>query len=158
VKTLAIVVLLVVAGCRRQVVVSSPPAATPTTPAAGVNAPGGANQREALQKFMAAAKVKDIQAFASVWGSKDGPARDLKLMTQTDLEQRAIFLMICLKHDSYSVLGETPAVGGERVMAVEVKYQDLTRQSNFTAVQGPSQRWYIRAFEVDPLQMICVRR
>lgn len=146
-KKLAIVLLLVVAGCRRQVVVGS---------ASGVNTPGAANPREALQLFMAAAKSQDIQAMSNVWGSSAGPARST--ISREELEMRAIYMMACLKHDSYQVLGEAPAPGGERVMAVEIRYRDLTRPTNFTATRGPADRWYIRTLELEPLNDICPRR
>jgi hypothetical protein len=154
VKKLAIVVLLVVAvgaeGCRRKVVVSSPPATV------NVNATGGATPSEVLRSFLGAAKAQDIQAFARFWGSAQGPARDLRFMTDSALEQRAIYLMKCLKHDSYRVLGESLVAGSERSLTTELKYRDLTRQTNFIATKGPSERWYVRAFEPTDLQDICV--
>jgi hypothetical protein len=147
VKKLAIVVLIVAVACRRQVVVGSPP---------GVNTPGGATPREALQLFMTAAKSQDIQAFSNVWGSSAGPARST--LDRDEVEKRAIIMMACLKHDSYQVLGEAPASAGERVMAVEIKFRALTRPTNFTAAPGPASRWFIRTLELEPLNDICPKR
>jgi hypothetical protein len=147
VKKLAIVVLFVLAGCRRQVQVGSAP---------GSNTPGAASAREALQFFMAAAKAQDIQAMSNVWGTSSGPARST--MDKDELEKREIYMMLCLKHDSYHVLGEAPSPGGERVMAAEIKFQDLTRTTNFIATRGPNDRWYVRTLELEALNDICARR
>jgi hypothetical protein len=147
VKKLAIVLVFVLAGCRRQVQVASP---------TGPSLPGATSARDALQKFMTAAKAQDIQAMSNVWGTSSGPARST--MERDELEKREIIMMTCLKHDSYRVLGEAPAPAGERVMAVEVRFKDLTPSTNFTAVRGPSERWYIRTLELEALREICARK
>ena len=146
VKKLAVVALLAVAACHRQVRVGS---------ALTSNTPGGATPREAVQLFMSAAKAQDIQAISNVWGTAAGPARST--MDKTELEMREIILMCYLAHDSYHVLGEAPGVNGERVLAVEVKYQDLTRSTNFYATRGPASRWYVARFDNIALQDICAR-
>ena len=147
VHKLAIVLLLVVAGCRREVRVASAP---------DVNAPGAATAREALQKFLATAKAQDVQAMSNIWGSAAGPARTT--MDQEQLEKRAIYLMRCLRHDSYMVLTETPAAGGERIFGVQLRRGTLTAVSNFTATLGPQGRWYLRDFQAEPLNPICTAK
>ena len=144
-KKLAIVLLLVM-GCTRQAVVGSP----------DPNAPGAPSPREALTKFMAAGKAQNLEAMADIWGSSSGPVRST--MSRDVWEMRAAISIRCLKHDSYKVLGEAPAAGGERVLAVEVTYGTLTRTSNFVVTRGPGDRWYVRIFDVDPLQSICSAR
>lgn len=149
-KKLAILLLLVAAAsCRRQVVVASPPPSDP-------NAPGAATPREAVQRFMSAAKAQDLQAMAIIWGTSAGPARGT--MGQQEIEQREVIMMGCLKHDSYRTGAESPASGGERVVAVEIKFRDLTRTTNFYATPGPSNRWYVRTFDLESVRDICVRR
>jgi hypothetical protein len=130
----------------------------PTTPVTPVNTTGGAaSPREAVQLFMAAAKAQDLQAMSMIWGTKDGPAAST--MDRATLEQREIILACYLKHDSYQILSDSPAAGGERVMAVEVKFGNLTRQTNFYLTQGgPSNRWYVRTFDLDALRDICATR
>jgi hypothetical protein len=77
-------------------------------------------------------------------------------MSRTEWEQREVVMMRCLRHDSWRFVAETPAAGGERMMVVELRYQDLTRSTNFYSVQGPSQRWFVRVVETQPaLQAIC---
>lgn len=146
-KKLAIVLLLVSAGCHRKVVVGSPP---------NPNEPGAATPRDAVARFLATAKAQDLQAMALIWGSPQGPIRDTR--SRDEIEQREVILMCHLKHDSYRVLSDAPAVNNERVLGVELKYRDLTRLSNFTVGKGPTDRWYVFRFEMDPLREICARR
>ena len=153
VKKIAIVLLLVVASCRRTVLVSGP-----TNSMNGL--PGARTPREAAQRFMAAAKSQDLQEMGLSWGTAEGPAikgsenRDEK----ETREQREIILMCYLKHDTYRVLGEAPASNGERVLALEVKYKDLTRSTNLVAARGPNERWFVRQFDIEALRDICARK
>jgi hypothetical protein len=127
-----------------------------TSPPVDTNVSGAANPREAVQRFMAAAKAQDLQAMSMIWGSSAGPVRST--MGQQEIEQREVILIGCLKHDSYRILPDSPAAGGERVIPVELKYRDLTRQTNFHAVSGPAKRWYVRTFDLESLRDICVRK
>jgi hypothetical protein len=150
VKKLAILLLVVAAAsCRRQVVVASVPPGDP-------NAPGAATPREAAQRFMSAAKAQDLQAMSMIWGTSAGPAR--ATMGQQEIEQREVVMIGCLKHDTYRVVSEGPAASRERVLAVEIKFKDLTRSTNFYATPGPSNRWFVRTFDLESLRDICVRR
>lgn len=155
VRRLSIVFMLVVAGvggCRRQVVVSSPPAGQ--VPAVS-GASGGATAREAAEKFLGAAKVGDLDAMSLVWGTSSGPVRNT--MSRQEWEMREVVFMRCLRHDSWRILSETPAIGGERLMMVEIKWKDLTRSTSFYAVQAQDQRWYVRQFDMTTLETICQR-
>jgi hypothetical protein len=146
VKKLAIALLLVI-GCTRPATVGSP---------ANPNTPGAATAREALIRFMSAAKAQDLDAMSIIWGTAQGPVRST--MDRPTWEQREVIMMRCLRHDSYRVLGEAPAAGGERVLAAELKFGDLTRSANFTAIPGPSSRWYLQQVEIDKLGDICQRK
>jgi hypothetical protein len=148
VKKLAILLVVVAAvSCRQQVVV--PPSQVDTR--AGAPTPRGA-----LTRFMTAAKNQDLQEMSNIWGSSAGPARST--MDQQTLEQREFILMGCLKHDSYRVLSEAPAMVNERMLSVELKHKDLTRSSNFYVTRGPEDRWYVRTLDLEPLRDICVRK
>ena len=152
-RKLAIVLLLVMVSCKRQVVVSSAPS-SPATPSANVNAPGAASHREAVTKFLQAAKVQDVQALASVWGTAErGAARGF--MEPRELEMRAIYMMKCLKHDSYVILTETPAVGEKRIFATQLKYRNVTAVSDFTTTPGPNGRYYLLQLDLEKLNAIC---
>jgi hypothetical protein len=148
VKKLAIVLLLVVAGCQQRPVV--------VTTAPGTNDPGGGTAREAVTRFLAAAKAQDLQAFANVWGTKAGSVRGT--MPPDELEKRTIILMCYLKHDSFRVISEAPAENQERVFNIESKYQDLTRSTNYFVTAGPANRWYVRDVDVSRLNNVCQRR
>jgi hypothetical protein len=150
VKKLAILVLLAASAmsCRRQVAVAPPPV--------DANVAGGATAREAVQKFMAAAKAQDLQAMSTVWGTSAGPARGT--MGQQEIEQREVIMMGCLKHDSYRVTSEGPAANRERIVGVEVRFKELTRPTNFYTTPGPSNRWFVRTFDLESLRDICVRK
>jgi hypothetical protein len=154
VKKLAIVVLLVAAGCKRTVVAGSP-AASPTA-----SAPGAATPREAVQRFMAAAKAQDLQDLGLIWGTPNGPAiKDGENRDDKDTREKREIIMMChLKHNSYQMIGDAPAENGERVLAVEVRYKDLTKSTNFWTVRGPSNRWYVRQFGIEALRDICAAR
>ena len=152
-KKLAIVLMVVVASCTRTVMVSGPTGGLPK--AAGTPTP-----REALQRFLAAAKNQDLQELGLSWGTTEGP--ELKAKESTDerntREQREIILFCFLKHDSYRVLGEAPGQNSERVMAVELTFKGLTRSTNFMVTRGPQDRWYVRQFDIEALRDICARK
>jgi hypothetical protein len=159
VKKLAIVIFLVVAGCRRQVNVTTSTTPTTTPPASPEilsSGSGAATPREAVQKFMAAGKAQDLQAMADIWGSKAGPARST--MPKEELEKRVIYLLRCLRHDSFSILSETPVAGGDRQYEVQVRRGTLSPSSSFVATPGPKDRWYVREFQPEPLNSICVSK
>lgn len=151
-KRVAIVALLVVAAasCQRQVQVGSPP------PEPVPGAPGAANPTEAVQKFMTAVKIQDLDALSLVWGTTSGPARST--MKREEWEMREVTIIGCLKHESYTIKSEGPAAGGERVHAVELKFQDLTPTTNFTTTRDGNGRWYVKAVEMDPVRQVCARR
>jgi hypothetical protein len=158
VKKLAIVLLFVAAACHRQVQVSSTPSSTPgTTPATSGNVAGAATARDALRMFLAAAVAQDVQAMASVWGTaKDGSVRNTQPVDQ--VEKRAIYMMRCLRHDSYTVQGETPAAGGERVFMVQLKRGTLAPNGLFTITPGPQGRWYVATLDLEAFNSICSAR
>ena len=119
------------------------------------SAPGGATAREAVERFMSAAKVQNLDAMSNVWGSSDGPVRST--MDRQTWEMREVVFMRCLRHDTWRITGESPAAGGERVLVVELKYQDLTRSTNLNVTPGPEQRWFVKSVDTASLQSICER-
>ena len=127
-----IMAVVVLAACR-----TSPPVvvSTSTSPVTG-NATGGPD------------------ALGAVWGNASGPARDA--ISREELEKRELIMMRCLRHDKYDIAGDAPNPGGSRAMVVNLTYKDLSRSTNFIVVQGPSKRWYVEKFDLDPLQGICL--
>ena len=78
-------------------------------------------------------------------------------MSASDLEQREIIMMKCLRHDSFSIVSETPAKGGERLFAVELR-KGTSAKSDFIATPGPQSRWYLREFQPATLNIICTSK
>ena len=146
-KKLAIVLLLVAAGCRRTVVVGN---------ATTARDPGAPTPREAVDRFMVAAKTQDLQAMSLVWGTNAGPT--IETMPKEERDQREIIMMCYLKHDSYRIMGEAPSTEGDRMIAMEVKFKDLTRSTSFKATRVSSNRWFVARFEMEPLRDICARK
>jgi hypothetical protein len=154
VKKLAIVLLLVVSACRRQAGVTSAPT-TPREPKPSANAAdGGANGRDALQKFLAAAKAQDIQAMSAIWGTKEGSARATG-MSADQMEPRLIYMAKCVRHDSYTIRNETAIIGGERQFNVELKYRGAVASDDFVTTPGPAGRWFLVRFDAPKLNSIC---
>lgn len=141
-KKLAIVALLVVAGCR------SPSAG------AGPARQGGANSpRDAIERFLGTAKTQDYEGMGLVFGSNRGPARGT--IAKDELEKREFIFMRCLRHDRFQLGSETATPIGERVIGVQLWFKDLTASTDFTLVEGPNGRWYVRQFEMDNLKYLC---
>ena len=151
-KKLAIVVLLVVAGCSRKVNVTT----NPSTPEITASGSGAIGPREAVQRFMETAKAQDIQAMADIWGTKDGPARST--MSKEQLEPRLLYMMRCLRLESYSILSERQTMDGARVFTVEIRRGNLTPRADFTTTLGPQNRWYLKEFDPAKLNSICVAK
>lgn len=135
---------------------SAKPAPNAAPAATNSSLPGAADAAAAVRAFMTAAKQQDLQALSGIWGDASGPARDA--FSRDELEKRELIMLKCLRHDRYDIIGDAPSAGGSRVLAVSVAYKDLSLATNFTAVPGPSRRWYIEKFELEPLQKICATK
>ncbi|MDB4882400.1 MAG: hypothetical protein JWL95_1166 [Gemmatimonadetes bacterium] len=135
--------LLLMAACTTRTTV------TPATVGPGSNGP-----RPALDAFLAAIRAKDLQALGAVWGDKNGAIRDTKRISREEVEQRELLLMCYFSHDSFKVLGDSPAAGGERVMSVTLTKGTLSRTTNFYLVSG-NDRWYVRNADVEPVRDLC---
>jgi hypothetical protein len=151
-----IISLLLVGACRTTTSVQS--TSTSATPTASPSATGAGTAEAAARGFMAAVKQTDLQALGSLWGDKDGPARDR--YPRDELEKRGIIMARCLRHDSYDIVGDAPAVGGARAMVINLKLGDLARSADFVVVRGPAQRWYVQDITnmMQRLQEICQHR
>lgn len=140
--------VLLLAACKTS------PASTAPAPVAG---PGAANPREAVAGFLNAVTSQDLQAMSRYWGTTAGPVRDRGDMSRDELEKRELLMMCYLRHDKYRVVTETPESTG-RVLAVELFAGPLTRTTNFHAVAGPSNRWFVQSVDLDPVADLCRSR
>jgi hypothetical protein len=132
---------------------SATPGAGPRPAAATSSMTGAADATAAVRAFMTAAKQQDLQALGGVWGDANGPARDA--ISRDELEKRELIMLKCLRHDRYDIVGDAPSAGGARVLAVAITYKDISQSTNFTAVRGPANRWYVEKFDLEPLQKVC---
>lgn len=152
-KKLAIAIMLVVAGCRGQSAASGP-----------ARQGGAGTPREAIERFVGAAKAQDYDGMSLAFGSADGPARTTmpKSLTKKqratysdDLKKREFIFMRCLRNDRFQVGSETTTPTGGRVLGAQFWLRNVTASTTFTVVEGPSGRWYVQDFKMDDLQSIC---
>jgi hypothetical protein len=148
-----IISLLFVGACRTTTVQST---STTSNPAAAPGGTGGMDPVSVVRGFMAAAKQTDLQAMGALWGDRDGPARER--IPRQELEQREIIMTKCLRHDSYEIAADAPAAGGGRAMVLNLKLGGVSRSTSFHVVPGPSQRWYVKEFDMSKLQEICMSK
>lgn len=114
---------------------------------------GAAAPQLAVQQFLKAVNAKDLQAISTIWGTKDGPARET--MERNDLEKREIILACYLAHDSSRILSETPGTQGHRDFRVELKRGNLTRQTTLYTIKGPGDRWYVDNTDLAAIRDFC---
>src|SRR5687768_12076064 len=121
---------------------------TNTGPLTGAPAP-----RTAVEQFLAAIRAQDLQALSIIWGTEKGPTRDL--IERRELEKRELIMQCMLAHDRFRILNEGPGQAGKRVFRVELTRGPITRATNFTATQGPSERWYVESADLEPVKDLC---
>ena len=120
-------------------------------PATGASAP-----RAAVDGFLAAVRSQDLQAMSSYWGSARGPARDA--LERDVLEKRELIMQCYLSHDRYNVVNEMAGEKGMRILRVALSKGALTRETNFTTIQGPGQRWYVQEVDLAATADFCNRK
>lgn len=147
--------MLVTGGCATSPArATSSPAPQPAVAPAG-NGTGSADARSAVLAFLDAGKNGDLQALATVWGSNTGSVRDAGTIPRDEMEKRELVMMCYLSHETHQILSDAAAPNNERVVAVQLRRGSLTRTANFYAVAGPAGRWYVRAFDMEPLADLC---
>ena len=107
----------------------------------------------AVEQFLRAVNAKDLQAMSTVFGTKNGPARET--IERTELEKREIVLACYFAHDSSRILSETPGLQNHRDVRVELKKGGLTRQTTFYTIKGPGDRWYVDNMDIAAVRDFC---
>jgi hypothetical protein len=107
----------------------------------------------AVQQFLSAVHAKDLQAMSTVFGTKNGPARET--MDRTELEKREIILACYFAHDSARIISETAGLQDHRDVHVELKRGNLTRQTTFFTIKGPAGRWYVDNMDIASVRDFC---
>jgi hypothetical protein len=114
---------------------------------------GAPAPRTAVEQFLAAVRAQDLQAMSIIWGTDKGPTRDQ--IERRELEKRELIMQCMFAHDRFRILGETGGVGGRRVFSVELTRGRIVRVTNFTTIQGPSERWYVESADIEPVKDLC---
>ena len=133
-------------------------ASTPSpssSPAAPANLPGATAPRQAVERFLGAAKSGDLQELSIAWGTKQGPARDQ--FERAELDKRLIMLQGCYDADKYRILDEMPADNGRRMLRVELTKGNVSKTARFTTEKGPSERWYVQDADFAAVTALCKR-
>ncbi len=120
---------------------------TVIAPAAGT---GAASPKAAVERFVLAAKMQDIQALGAAFGDETGPMRDHTDRQQ--MEKRAVIMLACTRHDKATISEMTPDIGGHQTAMVEFTQGKLVASSKFTVVKGPADRWYVNLFDLQTMQ------
>jgi hypothetical protein len=107
----------------------------------------------AVDQFLKAVNAKDLQAMSTVFGTRNGPARET--MDHTELEKREIILACYFTHDSARILGETQGTQDHRDVRVELKKGNFTRQTTFYTIKGPGDRWYVDNMDIASVRDFC---
>jgi hypothetical protein len=119
----------------------------------GGQATGAVAPQIAVEQFLRAANAGDLQAMSTMWGTKDGPARET--MDRTQLDKRLAILACYFKHDSQRTIGDAPVNGGHYDVRVELKKGNLVRQTTFATVRGPADRWYVENMDIASVRDFC---
>jgi hypothetical protein len=111
---------------------------------------GAASPTAAIERFLDAAKRRDLAAMEQVWGTDKGLAG--KSMNRKELERRELIMMQCLHHEKSSLGASGPSEGGRLRIPVQVTLGDRRATPMFTVIRGPGSRWYVENFEIDQLR------
>jgi len=124
------------------------------TPLAGATA-GAATSRDAVDEFMRAVQVQDLQTMSAVWGTLRGPAREQ--IEREELEKRLIIIQCKLDHDSWSYAEDRPRLlaGGKQEFRVRIKQKQAEAVTSFSTILGNDGRWYVEIVDLEPLAEFC---
>jgi hypothetical protein len=111
---------------------------------------GGANPRDAVDRFLAGARSQDIQALGAMFGNDQGPLREHA--DRAMVERQLLIQLQCLRHDKAVISAPVGGAGGTEVFTVDLSQGTLKASPHFTVVRGPSSRWYVEVFEIVELQ------
>jgi len=115
--------------------------------------PGGSTSKAAVELFLSSVRAQDLQAMANVWGTQKGPAKDV--VERSQLEKRELIMQCYLTHDKYSILTDVALKSDLHEVQVSLSKGALVRQTKFTTVLGPSDRWYVQTVDLEPVHDLC---
>src|SRR5262249_34567493 len=112
--------------------------------------------RQAVERFLGAAKSGDVQELAVAWGTAKGPARDQ--FERAELEKRLIIMQGCYDADKYKILDEQPADNGKRTLRVELTKGTITKTARFTTERSSAGRWFVQDADFGAITPLCKQR
>ena len=121
-------------------VVAAACSSAPSHPATAADLSGAPTPRGSVERFLESVRAEDLQAMGAVWGTKDGPVRDIP---RQELEQREMIMARCLENDSATFVDNTAGLGSDRLLRFTLYRGAITRTTTFTVVTGPESRWYV---------------
>jgi len=111
---------------------------------------GALSAESAVSLFLDAAKQKDYQRMAHLFGTHDGPA--VERLGRVEVEQRMFVLAAFLRHESYSVHSSPMAEGeNEKRLAVDMvgtRNGDVTVPFIAAVNKG---RWFVQQVRTEAL-------
>ncbi len=129
------------------------PAPAPPSTTANLNVPGGTSPRAAVEQFLNAVRLEDIQAMSVTFGTSNGPARDN--MNREELEKRLIILQCYFNHDKFRILRDFPGEERHRVVVVELTRDNVVRSPSFYTIAGPGGRYFVDNMEIAAVRDFC---
>lgn len=135
---------------RKWVLIAILASACSRSPSMGSSLTGAATPRDAVTGFLAAVKAQDLQAMGTVWGTENGPARDI--LDRADLDKRLVLFQQCYNHDRAQILDEQTISATNREIRVQLTRGDITKIPRFKVVRGPSNRWYVLDTDFEAVQ------
>jgi hypothetical protein len=153
-----IATLVVAGGCAGQSVSSAPTPASGNTGRASTpgNQVGASSSRAAIEGFLAAVKVADLQGMSALWGNERGPARDK--FSREELEKRLVIMQCSLQHDRWNFIDDAPRpqTGGRHAWSVNFNRKRVTAKGTMITVQGPGGRWFLEDVpDIGGLKALC---
>jgi hypothetical protein len=121
-----------------------------TVPVQDNSMTGGATPRAAVDRFLAGARLQDIQAVGAIFGNDKGPLRNQA--DRATVERQLLIQLQCLRHDKATVSDPSRGEGGRSVFTVDFTQGTNTASVPFTVVKGPSDRYYVEQFKIVELQ------
>jgi hypothetical protein len=127
--------------------------AAPAPPGPSGSVTGAASPRAAVELFLGAVRAQDLQAMSAVWGGHDGLARDV--LPRDQVEKRELIMQCYFSHDRFKIASSSQPRRDEETFQVALTKGSITRTTSFTAMKGPSGRWYVGTADLAPVKDLC---
>lgn len=148
-----IAALFALSACAKQPVDTAPSRTTSAAPSGSVI--GASSSKGAVEAFLDGVKRADLQAISSIWGNREGLARDR--FGREELEKRLIIMQCSMNHDRWSFTEPSPQLqtGGKQNWSVSLTRRNRTAKTTMLTVQGPGGRWFVEQADLAPLNGFC---